>query len=84
MIEALGIALHVVGTERAQRVGIAQDVTPQGMTGEEQALELVVDKFRGLVLIALNLVDDHLHLALHLFLGIGALQGNVEQEVDGA
>ena len=54
------------------------------MTREKKALELVEDEFRGLVLIALYLVDDDLYLAVHLFLRIGAAEGYVEKEVDGA
>ena len=54
------------------------------MLGEEEALELVVDEFRRLVPVALYLVDDDFHLVRHLFVGIGAGEGYVEEQVDGS
>ena len=83
MIKAPGEAMQVAGTELPKRFGIAQNVASEGMRREDKALELVVDELRRLVLIALYLVDDHFHLAVHLFLRIGALHSDVEQEVDG-
>ena len=55
----------------------------QGMTVEEDVLELVVDKLGRGVLVALYLVAHHLALFLHLGLGIGAVKDDVEQHVDG-
>ena len=60
MIKTLGIAFHIGRTEKAERFGIAQDVPAERMAGENQALELVVDELGGLIVVALNLVDDHL------------------------
>ena len=84
MIKALGKTLHIVGTELPECFGIAQDVATKRMTWEKKALELIENKFRRLVPIALYLVDDNLRFASHLFLRIGTVQGYVEKKVDGA
>ena len=84
MIQALGKAFHVGSAERSECFRIAQDIPSQRMSREYQALKLVVDMFRRQVTITFYLVYDNLNLARHLLLGIGAAQGKVEQEVDGA
>ena len=84
MIEAVSEAQHIARAESAKRLGLAQNVATKRMAREEKTLELIENHFRGLVLIALYLVDNHLHLAVHLLLRVGASQSYIEQKVDGS
>ena len=52
------------------------------MTFEENILEIIVDQFRGRIVIALYLVADHLHLLINLRLGISAMKDNIGQHVN--
>ena len=53
------------------------------MTLKEDVLEFIVNQLGGRVVIAFNLVADHLHLLVDLVLGIGAVEDDVRQQVDG-
>ena len=53
------------------------------MALKENILEFIVDQLGGRVIVALNLVADHLHLLVDLVLGIGAVEDDVRQQVDG-
>ena len=56
----------------------------QRVAAEEQALKLVVDKLRGRVVVALNLVAYHLDLLVELLLGVAAVEHDVGEQVYGA
>ena len=71
-------------TELAQAVGIAQNVPAQGMLRKKESLEVIENQLAGRVIIALYLIDHDLHLLLHLVLGIGAVENDIHQQVDGS
>jgi len=78
-----GEATAVGRGEATHVVAAAQDVVAQGMTLEEQVLELVEDKFGWRVLVALDLVAHHLALLLQLMLRILTAEHDVAEHVDG-
>ena len=91
--EECGIVGHIVFARKAQRVGslvfaqpvgLAQYVASQAVTAEEHLLKIVVYKLGGGVIVAVNLVNDHLHLLVYLFLRIYAVEDDVAQQVHGA
>ena len=75
-----GEGTEVRGGVLAQAAGIAENVAPQGMTGEEQCLEVIVDEFCGGVVVALYLVDDNFALLLEFLLGEGAMEDDVDEQ----
>ena len=91
---AIGEENRVVGTvvtaRKAQRVsggiaphavGNAKDVMAQRMTVKDEVFKLVVDEFCGRVVVALDLITDHLHLLVDFLLGIGRVEDDVGEQV---
>ena len=68
----------------AQAVGIAEDAAAERVVGKEEGFEVVVDELGGRIVVALNLVDDHLHLLVEFLLGEGAVEDDVQEQGDGA
>ena len=71
---------QVGGGVLAQAPGVAEDVASEGMSGEEQGLEVIVDEFCRGVVVALYLVDDDLALLLEFLLGEGAVEDDVHEQ----
>jgi hypothetical protein len=69
--------------ERTHELSLAQYVVSQGMTVEDDVLELVVDKFRRRIVVALYLVANHFHLLVNLVLGIDGMEDDVGEQVHG-
>ena len=65
-------------------LGGAQDVVPQGMTLEEDILELIVYQFGRRVVITLYLIADYLHLLVYLLLGVSGVEDDVGEEIHGS
>ena len=84
VIEPANKALQVLATILTKAFGIAQNVAAKRMIGEEELVEIVVDEFRRRVVVTLYLIDDHLHLAFQFALGIGAVEGDIEEQVEGS
>ena len=50
---------------------------------EQDILEFIEDKFCGRVLITLYLIAYHLALFLYFMLGIGAMEHDITEHIDG-
>ena len=83
----------IVAAREAQRVsrGVtaqllrrAKYVVPERMTAEDGVLEEVVDELGRRVVVALYLVDNHLHLLVYLRLRIGTMEHYIGEQVDRA
>ena len=68
-----------VGT---QLRGITKDVMAQGMTFEQQVLELVIDQFGRRVVVALDFIADHFYFFVDLMLRILAMKHDVGKHID--
>ena len=68
----------------AQLLRRAKYVVPERMTVEDGVLEEVVDELGGRVVVALYLVDNHLHLLVYLRLRIGTVEHDIGEQVDRA
>ena len=83
-VEAAGEPQSIGGRELPHPLGFPEDVVAQGMVLEEDVVKLIIDQFGGGVIVALNLVCDHFHLFVNLSLGVGAVEHDVAEQVDGA
>ena len=81
----------VITTNKSQGIGssigtqlccIAKDVMAQGMTFEEQVLELVIDQFGWRVVVTLDFIADHFYLLVDLMLRILAMEHDVSKHID--
>ena len=75
--------LYVCRLHGSQHVCLAQYVTPKRMRPEEEFLKFIVDEFARLVIVTLYLVDDNLHLLVHLTLGIDTAHDDVQEGIYG-
>ena len=73
-VELASEAQRVVRRVLPEALRLAQDVVSEGMAVEYHVLELVVNKLRRRVVVALYLVAHHLDFLVQLGLRIGAVQ----------
>ena len=66
---------------RMYRLLASQDISTDRIIRINQFLEIVENQFGRRVVVAFYFVDDHLHLFVHLCLGIGAAQHDVGQQI---
>ena len=78
-----GVILHILRFVGTKAFGIAQDTAAKGVSLEEHGLEVVIDQFRWRVVVTLYLVDDNLHLLVHLLLRILTMKHHIEKQVHG-
>ena len=78
-----GEALCVRRSVSSQLISRPQNVVSEGMSFVYGVLEEVVDEFGRRVVIALNLVDYHLHLLVNLRLRIRTVKDDVGKQVHG-
>ena len=82
-VVSAGKAQHILRVAVAQRLQVAEDVPAERMAGKEPLFKVVVDTFRGGLLIAVVFVHNHLQLLLQFLFGIGAVEHHVAEQVDG-
>ena len=82
MIKTGGERLGILTAKALQPFGIAQYVTPQRVTAENQVLEIVEYQFGRCVLVALYLVNDYLGLLLQLVGWKGGVEDNIGQQLE--
>ena len=74
-------AERILRLEGANLLGSAQDIMPQRRTLEEDILEFIIYQFGWRIIIALNLIADHLHLLVYLRLRINRVEDDVGKQV---
>ena len=83
-IEAACEALCMGCGEGAHVVGGTQYVMTERMVAEYHVLKFVVNQLRRAVIVALNLITNHLDFLVNLALRVCRVEHNIGEKVDGA
>ena len=74
---------NILSPDAFERLPAAENVAPEGVTGESHLFNLVEDEFGGRVLVVVDLFQHHIFLFDDFFFGEGGMEEDVGEDFEG-